>query len=190
MGRHDSLREIVYIVPLRHPVITFIAHTPQMRINWLFTEWVPRWVKGLFRLRTPSSGIVSLSRLKNLNLQSQFGKKRELYISVKLFHPKSSVSRHAGSIYELKRQTDNDNESDSDLQRLWARDTEDLGALEDFHFISYWMTETFIFAQMGTKKKLFASCWSSCIVRHAPALYYIKQNNVFRMFAPLRWSSA
>ena len=41
-------------------------------------------------------------------------------------------------IYELERQTDNDNEPDSDLQRLWARDTEDLGAIVVilFHFIA------------------------------------------------------
>ena len=69
-----------------------------MMINWLFPEWVQRWVKGLFRLRPPSSGIVSLLRLKKLNLHSHFGKKWRLYISAKPFHPKSSVSRHAGSM--------------------------------------------------------------------------------------------
>ena len=42
---------------------------------------------------------------------------------------------HAGST-NLERQTDNDNEPDSDLQRLWARDTEDLGTFEAVHFIS------------------------------------------------------
>ena len=31
-------------------------------------------------------------------------------------------------------QTNNDNESDSDLQCLWARAIEDLGPLEVFHF--------------------------------------------------------
>ena len=40
---------------------------------------VPRvssvWVKGLFGLRPPSSGIVSLLGFKNLNLHSHFGKK-------------------------------------------------------------------------------------------------------------------
>ena len=38
-------------------------------------------------------------------------------------------------VYEVERQTDNDNEPDSDFQRLWARDTDNLGALEDFYFI-------------------------------------------------------
>ena len=38
--------------------------------------------------------------------------------------------------FELERQTDNDNEPDLDLQRLSDRDTEDLGTLEVFHFIS------------------------------------------------------
>ena len=47
---------------------------PQMMINWLFPECVQGWVKGLFRLRPPSSGIVSLLRLKNLNLHSHFGR--------------------------------------------------------------------------------------------------------------------
>ena len=49
-----------------------------------------------------------------------------------VFHPKSSCVP-ACWIYELEPQTDNDNEPDSVLQRLWARDTEDLGALEVFH---------------------------------------------------------
>ena len=40
-------------------------------------------------------------------------------------------------IYELERQTDNDNEPDSDLQRLWARDSKDLGALKVFYFIHF-----------------------------------------------------
>ena len=30
---------------------------------------------------------------------------------------------------------DDDNEPDSDLQRLWARDTEDLGAIKKYIFI-------------------------------------------------------
>ena len=47
-------------------------------------------------------------------------------------------------IYELERQTDNDNESDSDLQRLLARDTEDLGAIEVFYFQFH-----FIFLSFG-----------------------------------------
>ena len=95
-----------------------------------------RWVKGLFRLRPPNSGILSLLRLKNLNLHSHFGKNWRLYISVKPFHPKSSVSRHAGSTnWNVKRTMVI--EPDSDLQSLWARDTEDLGALEVFHFISF-----------------------------------------------------
>ena len=38
--------------------------------------------------------------------------------------------------FELERQTGNDNEPDLDLQRPSDRDTEDLGALEVFHFIS------------------------------------------------------
>ena len=61
-------------------------------------EWVLRWVKGLFRLRPPSSGIASLLRIKHINIHSHFGKKWKLYISAKIFHPKSSVSWHAESI--------------------------------------------------------------------------------------------
>ena len=45
-----------------------------------------------FSVAAPSSRIVSL-----LNLHSHFGKKLKLYISARLFHPKSSVPRHAGS---------------------------------------------------------------------------------------------
>ena len=101
----------------------------------LFPEWIQRWVNGLFRLQPPSSGIVSLLRLKNINLHSHFGKNWRFYISTKPFHPKSSVSRHAGSTnWNVKRTMII--EPDSDLQRHWARDTEDLGALEVFHFIS------------------------------------------------------
>ena len=78
---------------------------------------VQRWVKGLFRLRPLSSRIVSLLRLKNLNLHSHFGKNLRLYISVRPFHPKSSVSRHAGSTnWNVKRTMII--EPDSDLQRL------------------------------------------------------------------------
>ena len=79
-----------------------------------------------------------LLRLKNLNLHSHFGKNWRLYISAKPFHPKSSVSRYAGSTnWNVKRTMII--EPDSDLQRLWARDTDDLGALEVFHsiFISH-----------------------------------------------------
>ena len=37
----------------------------------------------------------------------------------------------------MERQTDNDKEPDSDLQRLWAWDTEDFGALEVFFHLSF-----------------------------------------------------
>ena len=81
----------------------------------------------------------SLLRLKNLNLHCHFGKNCRLFISAKLFHPKSSVSRHAGSTnWNVKRTMII--EPDSDLQRFWARDTEDLGALEVFYFISFHFT--------------------------------------------------
>ena len=39
--------------------------------------------------------------------------------------------------YELERLTDNDNEPELDLQRLWAGDTVDLGALEVCHIILF-----------------------------------------------------
>ena len=42
-------------------------------------------------------------------------------------------------VYKLEQQTDNDSELDSDLQRLGARDTGDLGALIFFHFISFYL---------------------------------------------------
>ena len=105
-----------------------------MMINWLFPEWFQGWVKGIFRLRPASSGIVSLLRLKNLNLHSHFGRNWRLYILVKPFYPKSSVSRHAVSTNRNVKRTIIF-EPDPDLQRLWAWDTEDLGALEVFHFI-------------------------------------------------------
>ena len=90
---------------------------------------------GFFGCGPPSSGIVSLLRLIfYLNLHSHFGRNWRLYISVKPFHPKSSVSRQAGSTnWNVKRTMII--EPHSDLKRLWARDIEDLGALEVFHFI-------------------------------------------------------
>ena len=99
-----------------------------MMIDWFFPEWVLRWLRGFFRFRLPSSGIVWNNWDEKL-LHSHFGK----HWRWKLFHPKSSVSRHARST-NLELQTDNNNEPDSDLQRLWARDTKDLGVLEVFYF--------------------------------------------------------
>ena len=46
---------------------------------------------------------------------THLGKNWKLCISAKIFSPKSSVSCW---IYELERQTDNENEPDWDLQRL------------------------------------------------------------------------
>ena len=94
----------------------------RMMINWLFPEWVLR-----FSVAAPSSGIVSLLWLKNLNLHSHFGKKlKTYYISAKPFHPKSSVPRHAG--FTNWNGNGNDNEPDSDLQRWF-------GFSFHFHFI-------------------------------------------------------
>ena len=52
-------------------------------------------------------------------------------------------------MYELERQTDNDNEPDADIERLWDRDTEDLGALEVFHFISFHMVAEKLYSGRG-----------------------------------------
>ena len=62
-----------------------------MMVSWLFPEWILRWAKWLFRLRSPALELYAFRDKKNQNLQSHLGKNLKLFISATDSHYNSSV---------------------------------------------------------------------------------------------------
>ena len=96
--------------------------------------------------------------IKNSKSSQSFRKQNENFI----FRPSFSILNlcvPACWIYELERQTDNDNEPDSDLQRLGARDTDDSGVLEVYHYIHFHFILFSLWMPQWMPQWMTCVCW-------------------------------